>query len=82
MKGYSEHRVDAKGRLQLEWIRMGYVQGSVQISARENKRKDRGVDVYISLDEDDLLSALKLVGEDDIMQRHSPPILRQSSLAL
>jgi hypothetical protein len=69
MKGYSEHRVNTKGRLPLERLDLSFFRGSLRIGARENQQKDRGVDIVIFLEEEDLLSAIDLmVGENRLLR--------------
>lgn len=69
MHGYTEHRTTTNGRLDLEKIKFSNHSTEVCISARENSRKDRGVDIRIFLNADDLIEAVRiLAGENNLLR--------------
>lgn len=69
MHGYTEHRTTSNGRLDLEQMRLTDNSTHVGISARENKRKDRGVDIRIFLDADDIMTAIRMIAAENHLLR-------------
>ncbi len=69
MHGYSEHRKTTNGRLDLEQMRLLDQAAHVCIAARENSRKDRGVDIRIFLGADDVIEILRMIaGENHLLR--------------
>ncbi len=69
MHGYTEHRKTTNGRLELEQMRLTDHSTQVGISARENSRKDRGVDIRIFLDADDIVKAVRMIASENDLLR-------------
>jgi hypothetical protein len=69
MYGYSEHRKTTNGRLDLEQMQLLNQSSHVCVSARENSKKDRGVDIRIFLGADDVIDILRIIaGENHLLR--------------
>lgn len=69
MNGYTEHRTSTNGRLDLEHMELTNHSAAICISARENRRKDRGVDIRIFLDADDIVKAVLMIAASNDLLR-------------
>lgn len=69
MRGYSEHRKTTNGRLDLEGLGFSNYSNEVCISARESRKKDRGVDIRTFLNTDDIIAAIRVISaENDLLR--------------
>ena len=69
MRGYSENRVNTHGREDLQRLDLGYYSNELRVEARESSKKQRGVDIRIFLDHDDIVRAIRLACEDNRLLR-------------